>query len=100
MRFRPWYHGFPAAWRLPRPALLALGLGGVLLFGRATLLLAQPTLPERLELDTGAASLPSPEALLEEARQSAARVERPTYGQSVARLILDLQAALTLEKAL
>ena len=71
-----------AAARRGLPVLLSVGcLFGV---GRATW--GQLSLPDRLALPQPPAALPTPEALLEEGRQAAARVTRPTYGQSVAKL--------------
>src|SRR5262245_27612597 len=62
---------------------------------------AQTRLPDRLELGPAPANLASPDELLEEARQSAARVTHPpSYGQSVDRLLQELRAALALERAL
>src|SRR5438067_12071074 len=61
---------------------------------------AEPGLPDRLELEPAPAGIPSPDALLEEARQCAARVTRPTYGPSVARLVQEMRQAVLLRRAL
>src|SRR4051794_23686289 len=61
---------------------------------------ADPALPDRLDLEPAPAGIPSPDALLQEARQCAARVTRPTYGPSVARLVQELRQAVLLRRAL
>src|SRR4051812_17072284 len=60
----------------------------------------EPALPERLEMAPPAAALPTPEALIEEARQAAARVTRPTYGIGVGKLLQDLRTAMALHRLL